>query len=109
VPRRIITADWLKEDSARSSYEFYSLWFPPEQPARLNAFKGRAPLAWDQDAGKPLDPVTNQPVVRSDSPLRNHKGGGNVVFSDGHAEWQPERDWDGESWPHPADDFYAKP
>jgi prepilin-type processing-associated H-X9-DG protein len=108
MPRRIVTADWLLEDSARSSYEFFSLWFPPENPARMSKLKGQAPLAWDQDGGKPINPVTNQPVVKSDSPLRNHKGGGNVVFADGHAEFEHEKLWDGESWPHPAGSFYPE-
>jgi prepilin-type N-terminal cleavage/methylation domain-containing protein/prepilin-type processing-associated H-X9-DG protein len=106
VPGKIVTADWTLDDSARVSFEFFSVWFPPEKPARLSKFKGRAPLAWDQDAGQPVDPISNQPIKINTSPLRNHKGGGNVVFSDGHAEFQPQNLWEGESWPSPASQFY---
>jgi prepilin-type processing-associated H-X9-DG protein len=38
--------------------------------------------------------------------LPRHNGGGNVVFADGHAEWQNAGEWDGPSWPRPAKEFY---
>jgi prepilin-type N-terminal cleavage/methylation domain-containing protein len=106
-PTKIVTADWLLEDSARVSYEFFSLWFPAHAPARLSRMKGRAPLAWDQDGGEPVDPVTQKPIKKNTSPLRNHKGGGNVLISDGHVEWEDQKFWEGESWPSPAASFYA--
>src|SRR6266550_2828890 len=40
VPTKIITADYYVDDSARISYEYYFLWWPPEQPAKLNKMKG---------------------------------------------------------------------
>ena len=30
-------------------------------------------------------------------------------FSDGHAEWKDVREWEDESWPKPASEFYPKP
>ena len=106
VPGKIVTADETLEDSARTSFEFYSVWFSPEKPARLSRFKGRAPLTWDQDAGEPINPVTQQPYKINTSPLRNHKGGGNVLYSDGHVEWLDRRLWEDQSWPKGANEFY---
>jgi len=111
VPAKITSADYYVDDSARVSYEFYFLWWPPEQPARINKFKGQAPLAWDHSGGEPVDPATNQPKALNVSSIRNHNRGdktlgGHVLFSDGHADWQDCKLWDGESWPHPAESFY---
>ena len=105
-PTKIITADWTLDDSARTSYEFFSVWFPPEKTAMITKMHGQAPLAWDQDAGQPVDPVSHQPIRINTSPLRNHKGGGNVCYSDGHVEWVPQEIWEGESWPPHANEFY---
>jgi len=110
APRRISTAEWFDEDSARVSYEFFSLWFPWEAPARINRFRGQAPLAWDIDEGKPVNPVNNAPITIYTSPVPpSHRGGGNVVFSDGHAEFEVDKQWEAKSWPSPASKFYPGP
>src|SRR3954453_664785 len=93
-PGQVLTADPLLPDSARTSYDFYCLYFPPEEGPILTRLKGRAPLAWDHDGAEPV------------SPIQNHGNkGGNVVFVDGHAEGQDRREWDGPSWPPPAKKF----
>jgi len=95
-PRDIVTADQTKPDSARGSFEFFSLWFAPEYGPFLTKLKGRAPLAWDVDGGG--TPTSGR--------ARNHNRGGNVVFADGHAEWEPIKLWADVSWPTPAPEFY---
>jgi prepilin-type N-terminal cleavage/methylation domain-containing protein/prepilin-type processing-associated H-X9-DG protein len=84
--------------SARISYDFYSPYWQPEKGPKLTRLRGRAPLAWDLDGGS-TDP---------DDVLRNHvlQKGGNVVFADGHAEWQDAKEWNGANWPSPADEHY---
>jgi prepilin-type N-terminal cleavage/methylation domain-containing protein/prepilin-type processing-associated H-X9-DG protein len=95
-PKEILTADPLLPDSARTSYEFYSLYWPPEDGPVLSRFKGRAPLAWDLDGAEPT------------SPIQNHGNkGGHVVYADGHAEWQNAPRWDGPNWAYPAAEFYV--
>jgi prepilin-type N-terminal cleavage/methylation domain-containing protein/prepilin-type processing-associated H-X9-DG protein len=95
APESIVTADPLLPNSARVSYDFYCLYWPPEMGPVLTRLGGRAPLAWDQDAADPA------------SPHKNHGNtGGNVVFADGHGEWQNSTDWDGPSWPDPAELYY---
>jgi prepilin-type processing-associated H-X9-DG protein len=96
-PNDVVTADATLRNSGRVSYEFFNLYFAPEFGPQLTKFHGRAPLAWDNDGGA------------TTGLGRNHTGGGNVVFADGHAEWWPLKNWEMVSWPFPAIDFYPKP
>jgi prepilin-type N-terminal cleavage/methylation domain-containing protein/prepilin-type processing-associated H-X9-DG protein len=96
-PGKIITADPKLPDSARISYDFYSLYWAPEYGPLLVKLRGQAPLAWDLDGGN------------TSGLLMNHKGGGNVVFADGHAEWQALKLWDDKNWPNPAIKFFPNP
>jgi prepilin-type N-terminal cleavage/methylation domain-containing protein/prepilin-type processing-associated H-X9-DG protein len=108
-PDKILTGEWSFDDSARISYEFFSVWWPHALPCKLSKLKGRAPLSWDTDGGEPVDPVTSIVIESNDSPLRNHKGGANVLFSDGHAEWQDQKQWNLKNLPSPAAEFYPTP
>jgi prepilin-type processing-associated H-X9-DG protein len=90
-------------DSARTSYDFYSVYWVPSHGPRITTIE-LAPLVWDIDGGN------SSPDV-----LQNHgTGGGNVSFADGHGEWQPVNEWDHTNpsgaatfdWPHPANQFY---
>jgi prepilin-type N-terminal cleavage/methylation domain-containing protein len=84
------------QDSARMSYDFYSLYWVPEQGPKLARLRSQAPLAWDLFGGS-----------TSPSSFQNHGvGGGNVVYSDGHADWQRQDVWEGKDWPSPASEFY---
>ena len=94
-PVEIVTADYSLPNSARVSYDFYSVFWVPEEGPKLSRLKD-APLAWD------LNVRETKPDKR-----RNHGDkGGNVVFVDGHVDWQDAKDWDGPNWPHPADKNY---
>src|SRR5688572_27997365 len=93
VPERIVTADQTLPDSARVSYEFYSLYFPPEHGPLLTRLRGRAPLAWDIEGGSAV-PHRDQ----------NHGSrGGNVLFADGHVAWTDLGQWDNRSEEHTSE------
>jgi prepilin-type N-terminal cleavage/methylation domain-containing protein/prepilin-type processing-associated H-X9-DG protein len=93
-PQEIETANYNGPTSARVSYDFYSVWWEPENGPKLVRVKD-APLAWDLDGGRPL--------IR----YQNHgRTGGNVAYSDGHADWQWREEWDSNNWPHPAKKYY---
>jgi len=95
VPSRIETADYVLPNSARVSYDFYSVFWVPEKGPKLVRVS-HAPLGWDLNV-KDAHPA---------SPLNHGPKGGHVVFADSHAEWQPTEQWDGPNWPHPADENY---
>ena len=98
TPPVIETADYTLPNSARVSYDFYSVYWQPEHGPKVARLHGQAPLAWDLDGGS-AKPQADQ----------NHgTKGGNVLFADGHAEWQKTAEWDGENWPHPGDLFYNR-
>jgi prepilin-type N-terminal cleavage/methylation domain-containing protein/prepilin-type processing-associated H-X9-DG protein len=95
IPTQIVTADYLLENSGRVSYDFYSIWWLSEYGPKITRIK-EAPLAWDLNGGDPKK-IKDQ----------NHGNkGGNVVYGDGHADWQDQKQWDGDNWPNPANKYY---
>lgn len=105
VPQSIDTADYSLPNSARVSYEFYSIFWEPEFGPKLSQIgykanmpvKNAAPLAWD---------VNGAAAPPGDPPQNHGPKGGNVVYSDGHADWQDARQWDEPNWPHPAAKYF---
>jgi prepilin-type N-terminal cleavage/methylation domain-containing protein len=97
VPDKITNADYTLPNSARQSYDFYSIWWLPEKGPKLPNIK-EAPLAWDLDGGN----------SNSDRYQNHGSKGGFVVYGDGHVDWEDEREWDGDNWPSPANKFYQK-
>ena len=96
APIRIETADYSLPNSARVSYDFYAVHWEPEYGPLLGKLNGAAPLAWDLGGGS-----------ATPDPDQNHgTTGGNVVFADGHGEWQSQSTWDGPDWPNPAQKYY---
>jgi prepilin-type N-terminal cleavage/methylation domain-containing protein len=99
IPSAITTCDYGFENSARISYEFFPIWWAGKDGPILSRMRGQAPLAWDIDGGEPKP-----------SPYQNHGlKGGNILISDGHAEWRNSKDWVSGNWPAPASDIYPKP
>ncbi len=110
APTAITNGNYLQEKSARMSYEFYSIWWAPEYGPLLSKLQSSnkktssvfAPLAWDQFGGA------------KSNRMKSHRGGGNVVFADGHVEWQPAVEWETSAkapasngaMPNPADEFW---
>jgi prepilin-type N-terminal cleavage/methylation domain-containing protein/prepilin-type processing-associated H-X9-DG protein len=94
-PTDVTTADFLTPNSARTSYDFYSIYWMPEKGPKWSQLT-RAPMSWDQVGGATVPDVLQNHGVR----------GGNVSFGDGHAEWQGVKEWDRPNWPHPADRYY---
>jgi len=105
VPEKIETDDYVLPNSARVSYDFYSVWWLPQNGPKLIKIKD-APLAWDLDGGST--------TPRAD---QNHgTKGGNVVYADGHADWLPAdadptapsttKNWEKISWPSLASKYY---
>ncbi|MGH7179449.1 MAG: DUF1559 domain-containing protein [Tepidisphaeraceae bacterium] len=94
APGTIETADYTLPNSARVSYDFYSVYWEPEFGPKLVQIKS-APLAWDLDGASPPTPDQNHGTW-----------GGHVVYADGHAAWQDAKEWDDGNWPSPCAKYY---
>jgi prepilin-type N-terminal cleavage/methylation domain-containing protein len=95
-PRAIETADYTLPNSARISYEFYSIFWEPEYGPKLTQIRS-APLAWDLNGASPPP---------GDPPQNHGPKGGNVDYGDGHADWQEAPKWDVPNWPCPAKKYF---
>jgi prepilin-type N-terminal cleavage/methylation domain-containing protein len=89
-PELIYSSDYDMPDSARMSYEFFSLWWDNSDPLKMVRVK-QASLIWDLDGGS----------VRSLGTQNHGVKGGNVAFSDGRVEWTASgtKQWAGDNWP----------
>jgi prepilin-type N-terminal cleavage/methylation domain-containing protein/prepilin-type processing-associated H-X9-DG protein len=96
APARIESGGHKMPNSARTSYDFYSIAWLPEQGPKLTRIR-EAPLAWDNNIGAP-----------NDAELNHGPKGGNVVYADGHADWQDAGDVDRPNWPRPAHQYYGR-
>jgi prepilin-type processing-associated H-X9-DG protein len=97
--KAIVSGDVIPNDSARTSYDFFSIYVVPEKGPKL-AHARQAPLAWDMN----IDPNNAVKLLWG----QNHgPSGGNVAFADGHAEWQPAKQWDAWDMPHPISLYYS--
>jgi len=53
--------------------------------------------------------LTGKPMRTGTVPVAYEDGnpkGGNVLYADGHVDWQRTEDWEGRDWPKPAVEFY---
>lgn len=91
APTEIVTGDGTLPNSARCSYDFYSIYWMPEYGPFMTKLKV-APLVWDWNGG----------MNKRDRDQNHGTAGGNVLFSDGHAAWVDQKDWDGPNWPQMA-------
>jgi len=88
IPETISNAVVMFPESARVSYDFYSIYWRPEFGPKWVRVK-QAPLVWDLEGGAP---------VRNE--LQNHGvTGGNVAFADGHGEWEQRQKWEAANKP----------
>jgi len=105
IPDKIETGDWMKPNSARVSYDFFMIYFAGEtgpklyKLSRAATLRELAPLAWDLNV---------DPKLKRDEWQNHGIKGGNVVFVDGHAEWQAATKelWEKINWPHAAEAYY---
>lgn len=96
--QQINSGAFIANDSARTSYDFYSVWWDPQFGPKLARLHD-APLVWDLNvnpAGTVADGQNHGPK------------GGNVAYADMHCDWQPAREWDKSDWPHPATMYYNR-
>ena len=99
VPTAITDTDFNVVNSARISYDFYSIYFLPTWNPRIMNIND-APLAWDLMGGAGTPNLTQ-------ASWQNHGSkGGNVVYATGAADWQDQKNWDDVNWPHPAQQYY---